>query len=98
MIEVIASRSGFLVMYVQTNHILAIITPTTAILSSYTTAKVMGSACSKMSFHFLCEDVFLISCIAIHSVIDSTTNDIAKIINVRLLICIDSVCSRLMIP
>jgi len=87
-IEVIASRNGFCVTYENTNPIVAISTPATAIVSSYTTANVIGSACSNISDRFLCVDDFLISLIAIPNVIDSITHDIAKIINVRWLICI----------
>lgn len=83
MIEVIASRTGFFVIYVHNNPRVAIVTPITAIVSSYTTAKVMGSACSIMCFHFLCVDDFLISLMAIPRVIDSMINDIAKMMNVR---------------
>lgn len=86
-IEVIASRSGFFVRYEAINPIVAIKTPITAMVSSYTTANVIGSACSKISFRFLWVEDFLISLTAIPRVIDSMTNDIAKMINVRWLIC-----------
>lgn len=81
--DVIESRKGFLVIYEHNNPRAAMSTPATAIVSSYTTANVIGSPCSNISFHFLWVDAFLISFIAILRVIDSITNDIPKIIKVH---------------
>ena len=97
-IEVIESRNGFLVMYEQRSPMTAISTPVTAMLSSYTTAKVIGSPCSKINDRFLCVEAFFISLIAIPRVIDSMTNDIPRMINVQRLICISPGVINDMIP